>query len=50
MHVCISVRLRRTYLVLGKLKASLNSNNPKVDQGNPFCLEKMSLLMSSVGI
>jgi len=50
MPLCISVRLKRNYLVADKLKASLESNNPKDDQGNPFCLEKMSPLMLSVGI
>lgn len=35
MPLCISVRLRRNYLVSDKLKAFPKSNNPKVDQGNP---------------
>lgn len=48
--LCFSVGLKNNCLVSDKLKASLKSNNSKVDQGNLFCLEKMSLVMSSVGI
>lgn len=50
MPPCISIRLRRNHLVSDKLKVSLNSSNPEIDQENPFCLKNMSLLMSSVGI
>lgn len=50
MPLCISVRLRRNYLISDKLKAFVKSNNPKIDQGNPFYLEKMFLVMLSVGI